>query len=291
MKRKAFILLSVTVAILSAVVLCPPRALSQTSQAEEASQQLEEVMGDPLFSRWELRRARSSTGDRDAFGASSWLEPYGKWSGDRIEAFFDWLFNRGQNAAPLPSASGNTSGGGAWFGSFGELLKFFGWIVLLGTVLLIGWMLFSQLRGHRRTASRAVPDRQMLDTAMDQADALIAESNVWAKHAQTLVHEDNLRLAFRAMYLALLSGLHQAGKIRYRPQRTNGAYVRGYRGQDDERAIFAGLTDRFGEVWYGQHVPDEAAFAQVSRKVESLLGATSEPHDRGAEPAGERERL
>ena len=86
------------------------------------------------------------------------------------------------------------------------------------------------------------------------------------------------------MYLALLAGLHRRGWIRFAASRTNGAYVRGFRGPSGEtdetgdgpRASFARLTSLFDDVWYGHREPERAGFPAVRAEVERLLAEETE---------------
>ena len=137
-------------------------------------------------------------------------------------------------------------------------------------------MIFTAIR-NRTTVVKSVSSRQVLQAAMDQGDALAAGSDEWAEHARQLMREEDLRLAFRAMYLSLLSGLHSAGLIYYQAQRTNWRYVQTFRGDAPQRSSFASLTRRFDDVWYGQRQPDPEGFAQVSGQVQSLLRSSDSP--------------
>ncbi|MEM8736988.1 MAG: DUF4129 domain-containing protein [Planctomycetota bacterium] len=257
--------------------LSPPERVATEDAA--ATAQLEDVLADPLFSRWKLRQGRA-VGGQNKIDTQSLIDRYGERFADRIEAFFDWLFNRNRSSMS-PATAQNSGSWFDWLGSIGAWLKTLGIIVLLLTAAFLGWILWQYLRGQRELRARAAPDRQVLTAALDSADALVADHHTWVRHAEELAQEQDHRLAFRAMYLALLSGLHAAGSIRYRRERTNHWYVQGFRGDDTQRAGFAGLTDRFGEVWYGEHVPNADSFAQIQTQVQTLLdyaAATRERH-------------
>ena len=91
------------------------------------------------------------------------------------------------------------------------------------------------------------------------------------EQAVRLAQGGDHRMAFRAMYLALLSGLHSAGVIRYRRQQTNWAYVQSFDGPAARRELFVELTGRFDEVWYGLREPDDASFERLRGQVDTLL--------------------
>ena len=274
--------------LLVGALLSVMAAASATAQdAESSSQidaQLQEVMSDPLFSRWRQRQARAEV-DSDLGEADLLLSNYGESWGNRLERFLEWLFERDRK--PTSHGGNSRDDSGAWFGSIGDVFRLLGWALLGLAIIGMGWALLAFFVGRQRAASSATPDRKTLSAALDQADALAAESTVWVDHARQLVQEQDLRLAFRAMYLALLSGLHTAGKIRYRPQRTNHWYVQSFRGTSPQRESFASLTDRFAEVWYGQRPPDTQAFDRIGGEVKRLLDSTPDVSVASAGPGEE----
>ncbi|MEM1097196.1 MAG: DUF4129 domain-containing protein [Planctomycetota bacterium] len=219
-------------------------------------------MNDPLFSRWEQRQARASD-QRD----TGWLDAYFEAIGERLGDFFEWLFDD-------RSPSSRRSGGGGSAGSgmaLAGVLKVLGWVLLIVVVGLMLWMLLGWWTTQGRVGRPAAPSRAALDSALEKRDALAADAEQWAAHAQALAEERDLRQAFRAMFLSLLSGLHSAGHIRYRAQRTNWAYVRGFNGPDTQRDAFRRLTSRFDNVWYGHDEPRPDEFPVLQQQVASLL--------------------
>lgn len=184
-----------------------------------------------------------------------------------IHDFFDWLFRSRRNPA--------LSRGGGWAG-MGGVLKTIGWTVLALAVLFIVVLIVRIVSQSSGGASSAVVlSRRQVREALEAGDALAMGSAQWLDEARRLAAEQNFRAVYRAMYLALLSGLHSAGKIEHSRNRTNWTYVQQYRGSSDERLTFGELTDLFDHVWYGR---EEAAAAgtdldQLRRKVATLTGA------------------
>lgn len=222
---------------------------------------LEQVMQDPLFQRWQRRIERPEA-------SSDWsrrLEMYTENVRAQTEAFFEWLF------ASLWGGGGTGRPGGGWGGA-GALLKWIGWALAALVVLLIVLVVVKLVREARAAPSRATLTREQLRAALDAGEALAADSDAWVEEAQRLADEQDLRRAYRAMYLALLAGLHRARRIDFRRSRTNWVYVDHYRGADDERQSFADLTRRFDDVWYGQRPPARESFGGVREQVDALLG-------------------
>ncbi len=262
--RRVVLFMLLTIALL----LGAPGSDAQSPgiDADEAAAQLRDVMNDPLFSRWERRQQRADPGQQTDM---SWLEERVEAMADSVGDFFEWLFERDRQTTP-PSGGATGGGGGGWF-EIGSLFKLMGWVLLIVCVLLIVWALIGRVRWNAVSVGQAAPDRQTLDRALDTGDALVASSAAWADHAGQLAGEQDLRQAFRAMYLALLSGLHAGGAIRFRPQRTNWTYADGFNGSDAHRATFRQLTSVFDDVWYGQQQPDTSSFATIRRDVDGLL--------------------
>ena len=91
--------------------------------------------------------------------------------------------------------------------------------------------------------------------------------------ADRLAAEQDFRAVYRALYLALLSGLHTAGKIEHSLTRTNWTYVQRYRGPGEERQTFGDLTALFDRVWYGRKPADGNDLPTIQQKVATLTDA------------------
>jgi Domain of unknown function (DUF4129) len=85
-----------------------------------------------------------------------------------------------------------------------------------------------------------------------------------------LEDEKNFRAMYRALYLALLAGLHAAGKIDHHRNRTNWAYVQHFRGPGEERDLFGDLTGLFDRVWYGHKLQERRDFGELRSAVTRL---------------------
>ena len=232
---------------------------------EDPQVHLEQVMSDPLFSRWELRQMRAegqSVADADwARWVDLTLQELGQW----IEDFFKWLFG-----GPRSGGGANWGPSGDWSG-LSDFLETAAYVIAGLLLLAILAAAVKLIREHRRQGAGVTLSREQIREALETGEALAADSRQWTTEADRLADEQDLRLAFRALYLALLSGLHKSQRIDFRRNRTNWTYVTHYRGPDEEQGLFAGLTERFDDVWYGLRQPDRDAFGQVKREVGSLL--------------------
>jgi len=264
----------------------PP--LDATSTSSEARRQIEQVLDAPAFQQWR-RRDHRSRGEGDGSllpqSLSDWLEQTQQSITDWLEATFEGLFDDGSNASgggsPPGGSTGSPSGPAGGVSLVGGL-ELMGWAVLalaVGFIIAMGvWL------AMRRRPKKDEPGvtRQRLHDALAQGEALAADSPEWLNEADTLARKDDLRRSYRALYLALLSGLHREGMIDFRPNRTNWMYVRQFRGHEASRQRLARLTEQFDAVWYGRRHPDRAAMDRARQQVQQLL---SEPLESQSEAA------
>jgi len=242
---------------------------SSPQSAQSPHQQLDEVLQDPLFQRWEARQLRGQGPDEASkLESSDSLKRFRTWLEDTTDSFFDWLFRNRQSST-------STSGSGGSGIAIGPILKTLGWVIGILAVILVIHLLLTWIRAQRRITNRGTPTHQSLRAALETGTALAAAPDQWLNHAQDLAasgddHQD-LRLAFRALYLALLSGLHEQGRIRFRKQRTNWVYVQQFQGPPKAMHSFGQLTEWFDTTWYGHQSPEASVFKQVRGKVDQLL--------------------
>ena len=150
------------------------------------------------------------------------------------------------------------------------ILKLVAWGVLgVALIFLVVLVIKSLGRPTMQGASARVLSRRQIRGAMEAGDALALDAAGWIDEANRLAAEKDFRAVYRALYLALLSGLDKAGKIEHDRNRTNWTYVRRYRGPAEEKQVFGELTNLFDRVWYGRK-PAEDDLDELRRKVEQL---------------------
>lgn len=247
-----------------------PTAAAPTDNTELPSPRdhLDRILSQSLYQRWQLRQSREQ-GESIRL-QMQWLQ---RWA-DNARDWLDRRFHRSRrDRAPVEQSSGS-----AWAG-VGSVIRVLAWVVAAALVVLLLVMGFRMIRDARAVSRGSTTiSRKKLEQAMRDGHALAAASPVWLAEADRLAGEEDLRLAFRAIYLALLSGLHSANRIDYRRNRTNWMYVRRYRGPDEHRQTFASLTRIFDNVWYGSHTAELDAFDRIKRSVTQLLAEASPDH-------------
>ena len=87
------------------------------------------------------------------------------------------------------------------------------------------------------------------------------------------VTQRNFRLAVRLLYLQTLKHLTDAGKIDYKPDKTNRQYVYEL-ANSPLQADFEGLTRQFEFVWYGDFPVDESRFAALQTQFRQFNAFT-----------------
>jgi hypothetical protein len=228
---------------------------------EDPKDHLHQILNRPLYQRWLLRsEAADGPGDSPLLRHIAELrDQLLHWIGEMLAR----LFGR---VAPLGGG-----GGGSGWEFLPQALKIMAWVALALAVVMVvifGWTLWRKRDRHGTDAR--ILSREHVRKALEDGQALALDSPQWLREADRLAGEQDLRAVYRALYLALLSGLHAAGKIDFRATRTNWVYVRRFRGPDVERDSFSQLTGLFDQVWYGQ-TPAEPA--RIHKQIIAQLTA------------------
>lgn len=262
------------IGILALLLLCGPRlacaaAPEPPSQAQppsagqaiEPHEQLKEILERPLYTRWKLREERAKSEPIELTLPDSLNRTLDEWCAALLR-FWDGLWNG------VKPSTRHTSDAGATL----EVLKTAGWIALGVVAVFLGVLLYRALRQMRfRGAEARILSRERVAQALADGEALAFQSPEWLDEADRLAAAYEFRAVYRALYLALLSGLHAANKIDFRKTRTNWTYVRGYRGPEPEKAAFTSLTSLFDRVWYGEQPATQTSIPELRQRVAWLL--------------------
>lgn len=235
--------------------------------------QLRQILAQPPFQQWRLREQRRITRVKNPL----WDSISRQW--DRLMKWLGHYFHPHKQTA----LHGHRSAAGLSFANVLEILATVVGIALAAGIVLV---LFRWQALGKTAAATAdgLLSREKIKQAMEQGDALAMASDSWMRAARQFHGDGDFRAMYRAMYLSLLAGLHETGKIRFRRNYTNWHYVRDFHGDKPRRALFESLTDLFDHVWYGRKLypninPD------VLREQISTLIVPHEQQDR-AGPTG-----
>lgn len=205
--------------------------------ADSVGDDLEAILAKPEYNRW-------SGGDVDSGRFDAWLQTMRGW------------FEREKAPPPKPKprrveeVRRRRTGGDDASGVFTVI----GYGLLIATGAFLVYAIVEGLRegggGKARTARKSGVG---MARALVEGDALAFADTVWREEAERLLGRGEIRLAYRSLYLGLLSGLHEQGRIVFATTRTNWHYVRMFRGAGESRGEFSAMTAMFDEVWYGLH--------------------------------------
>jgi hypothetical protein len=220
---------------------------------------LRQILSRPLYSRWRLRSDPLAGPDEAESGRLRKL----------IDEWLDKL--RGSLERHLPDA-GLGPGAASGPSSLPGLLKVVGYGLVGGVLVFLAYLAGQMIREYRGRGQPArVLSREQVREALAAGDALALAGPEWLEEAERLARAGDFRAVYRALYLALLAGLHARRRIDFRRNRTNWTYVRGFRGPADQRATFASLTDLFDRVWYGLEAAAGASLDAVKRQMAGLV--------------------
>ncbi len=246
--------------------ICSSSFAESFSKVEMADphQQLQEILKRPLYQRWQLRQGQAQDSAAGA-AAREELQKFADW----LDEWIRFLFRSPRSAT------------GSWaMPSLSDGLKILFWIVggvAIGLfVLALVILLIRVFRDNQKSrSSDNVLSREQIARALDQGNALAMGGEQWLDEAGRLAAEKNFRAMYRAMYLALLSGLHANGTIDFNRHHTNWTYVHRYRGLPAEREVFSSLTDLFDSVWYGWQTSSHADLNTLRSQVQTLIQSSA----------------
>lgn len=233
--------------------------------AGEGAGDLDEILAKPEYNRWRntlvTPDAKLAPTDREA---PSWL--------DSLFARLDRWLSSDREKKPAQERS-RTAGRASSLVLPAEAFALLGYVLLAATVAFLVVSLFLYLGGRERPPPKPARRKRVgIARALEEGDALACDKAEWSRQADRFLADGELRLAFRSLYLGLLSGLHEQGRIAFIQNRTNWHYVRSFRGRDEARRAFAEMTDIFDRVWYGvMPVIDNHGLARMRERVAALL--------------------
>ncbi len=125
-------------------------------------------------------------------------------------------------------------------------------VTLMGLALL--WVAYRLLR-EWKPRPRSLPRPGARSAVREAADAdIVRDPEHWRRMAEEYARAHEFRAAYRALFLALLLTLDQAGIVSYDRARTNGDYIRALR-TGDQASLYQLLLPpalAFDRYWYGQ---------------------------------------
>ena len=183
------------------------------------------------------------------------------WIGDAIRAIVRWLM--GQQMGDLPDASRVHNV------SFATPALYI--LIAIAGGALIALLLRLRLRRRRKEQPVQTITAAEVDLAGEDVSPDQAPEDAWLAMAGRLLESGDLRLATRALYLAVLASLGEGGLITIHRARSNLDYqrelARRARGNAGMLQTFRGLVTVFERTWYGDHPMSRDAYDQFRNEA------------------------
>ncbi len=198
-------------------------------------------------------------------GLGNFLQNSGKWVGEHLKSFFEWMQNLIKQKEPQERPDFD----------FKEFSQPLAWFLIAGLALLIFVLLIKSFRNKPVAVEvtpqpvQPVPDLTAETTTADQL-----EEDQWLTLAGEMLEKNELRLALRALFLASLALLARHRLINIAPFKSNRDYLRELA---RSAHALAGVTEAlheniklFEKSWYGDHQISKEILARV-RENASLM--------------------
>lgn len=178
-----------------------------------------------------------------------WTGQVGKFLGNGIKRFFKWVMDH--------LSLGDLTGGSV-------LATLGAWLVLLGFVVLLGWVV-TKLVGGARGQAGADATAGDADYEMPSAKRLIGQ-------AAKLAESGDYRGAFRAAYLASIAYLDEIRALRFERGRTNWEYLRELQqgGYEKPHGELGPLTSDFDRKIYGRETCEREDYLNAAGVYDRL---------------------
>jgi hypothetical protein len=252
-------------AVVLLLIVIPIRAGALSVQPQKLDRSIREVTNRPEF-LWREPRQAAAAPSTNAF--LRFTQDAVQFIGDAIHRVFDWvagvirailrwLLNEKQDE-PAEGPGGHDM-------PFAAPALY----VLMAITAGAAIALLMQLRIRRRAkevAATAASATETVDLTGDVSPDQAPEDE-WLALAARLLEAGDLRLATRALYLAVLASLGESGLITIHRARSNLDYQRelGRRARDNTNLLsaFRELVATFERTWYGEHRMSRDAFDRL----------------------------
>ena len=235
----------------------PPSSASRQISPDALDRSIRQVLEQRKFS-WRLpKEAHNPESEAEAGPLTSILNWIVETLKQALEAVFEWIDSIIQwleQLLPKPEISNRTPRDGS-FVSVRTLL------VLLFVIIAVALAMFVIYVWHRRKAVESLTVDDGILVEADLGDETVKADDLpmdqWLSLAREKLEKGEFRLAFRAVYLAILAQLADADLITIEAYKSNREYEQELRRRAHEKktllAAFSKSVGLFERVWYGMH--------------------------------------
>lgn len=254
---------------------CDASPPPNVARAERLDQAIDRVLDKPEFS-WRLRplpkpMAETSDGPLSRFVREGGriLRDVFRAIGRKIGSFVEWIID---HLFPDHATQSTPAGGALGL----VMLKVLLYAFIGGAILLILWVIWIVFRQAQRQARTVVAANAVVAAIPDLRDENVQAAQLptdrWLALAREQMARGEWRLAWRALYLAMLAQLAAEGLVSLARFKTNLDYERELRRRALSRAELVGRFARrrrgFESVWYGRDIATETEVREWMAELE-----------------------
>ena len=234
----------------------PPSASSQLSP-DDLDRSIREVLEQRKFS-WRMPREAAVHEDEEAAGPLSsimtWIVETLRQVIETVFGWIDSIIHWLEQLLPEPEMAKQTP-------RDSQRLSIRTLLVLLFVIITVALTMFVVYAWHRRKVAEAIPVDDFSPVEADLGDDAVRADDLpldrWLSLAKEKLEKGELRLAFRAVYLAILAGLADEELITIEAYKSNREYEHELRRRAHEKTTllesFSKCVGLFERVWYGMH--------------------------------------
>jgi len=267
-KRTSLLVLFVSFSHLGFIATAGGEENNTAIDTDAFEQAIDQELGDAAYI-WRLPAEDSALlGLRRENPVATWLESVRaqisdvvRWIFDRINAFFDRVR---RFSGPMDTA-GTSLSNTFYVVTVGVLLA-----LIVGFLVRFSWRNSARVRVATPIEATQAPPNPADETVTP--DAL--PSNDWMNMAMAYRQAGDLRLATRALFLAILAALAQRGLLRIARHKSNADYLhelhaRAHAAPGAFDALRAGIRP-YEAIWYGGHAATETGFESLCEIYRSV---------------------
>lgn len=251
-----------------------PPPSQQTVEPARLDRQIDRVLEHPRFA-WRLPREAGKESDKGIIGGfiegigkslRDLLRPVGQWFRGVLDRLGEWLNRRSDHQSQRDFDFGD------WMGT-AEVALYVLIAIAVVAILILLWRRWRLRR--RREVVVAETVAVMPDLTSEDVTANQLPEDEWMRMARDLVSRGELRLAFRAFYLAGLAHLGQQQLVTVARHKSNMEYERELsrraRARTELLTAFQENRAAFERVWYGDHAATTDGLGVFRTNLDRIL--------------------
>ncbi len=229
----------------------PENPQNHTAKPPELKKAIEKTLNSREY-KWRLPRPENDDATEKSNFLAEWLTQFFKGLSEKLQAFLKWI------ADLLPESKNPEDGMSRWSGlNISPIAMFIGIFVVILVIAFSAYFIVRHRRKTRKIILAGKPPDKIPDLTREDITADQLEESGWMKLAAQLIEEGKLRLAVRALFLAILSSLSEQHVVTIARFKTNREYLYELRRRaHSQKQLIEKFDDSLGifeVVWYGDY--------------------------------------